>query len=98
MDRTSLSEMELTFGGTVANQSNSAYGAAVLWTGGDNGAVGGTDTAGGALNADKRINIETRQNATYALTQLDGYHCSIIRASAIRCLHPTDGAHRRQPD
>ena len=59
------------FGGTVANQSNSAYGAAVLWTGGDNGAVGGTDTAGGALNADKRINIETRQNATYALTQLD---------------------------
>ena len=59
------------FGGTVANASNSAYGAAVLWTGGDNGAVGGTDTAGGALNADKRINIETRQNATYALTQLD---------------------------
>ena len=60
-----------TFGGTVANQSNSAYGAAVLWTGGDDAAVGGTDTAGGALNADKRINIETRQNATYALTQLD---------------------------
>ena len=59
------------FGGTAANVSNSAYGAAVLWTGGDNGAVGGTDTAGGALNADKRINIETRQNATYALTQLD---------------------------
>ena len=59
------------FGGTVANQSNSAYGSAVLWTGGDNGAVGGADTAGGALNADKRINIETRQNATYALTQLD---------------------------
>ena len=59
------------FGGTVANQSNSAYGAAVLWTGGDDAAVGGTDTAGGALNADKRINIETRQNATYALTQLD---------------------------
>tara|TARA_Y100001970_G_scaffold43925_1_gene54851 strand:+ start:245 stop:1321 length:1077 start_codon:yes stop_codon:yes gene_type:complete len=59
------------FGGTVANQSNSAYGAAVLFTGGDNGAVGGTDTAGGALNADKRINIETRGNATYALTQLD---------------------------
>ena len=59
------------FGGTVANQSNSAYGAAVLWTGGDNGAVGGTDTAGAALNADKRINIETRGNATYALTQLD---------------------------
>jgi flagellin len=59
------------FGGTVANQSNSAYGAAVLWTGGDDAAVGGTDTAGGALNADKRINIETRGNATYALTQLD---------------------------
>ena len=59
------------FGGTVANQSNSAYGSAVLWTGGDDGAVGGTDTAGGALNADKRINIETRGNATYALTQLD---------------------------
>ena len=59
------------FGGTVANASNSAYGAAVLWTGGDDAAVGGTDTAGGALNADKRINIETRQNATYALTQLD---------------------------
>ena len=59
------------FGGTAANVSNSAYGAAVLWTGGDNGAVGGTDTAGGALNADKRINIETRGNATYALTQLD---------------------------
>lgn len=60
-----------TFGDTVANQSNSAYGAAVLWTGGDDAAVGGTDTAGAALNADKRINIETRQNATYALTQLD---------------------------
>jgi len=60
-----------TTGGTVANASNSAYGAAVLWSGGDNGAVGGTDTAGGALNADKRINIETRQNASYALTQLD---------------------------
>ena len=59
------------FGGTVANQSNSAYGAAVLWTGGDDAAVGGTDTAGAALNADKRINIETRGNATYALTQLD---------------------------
>ena len=59
------------FGGTVANQSNSAYGAAVLWTGGDDAAVGGSDTAGGALNADKRINIETRGNATYALTQLD---------------------------
>ena len=59
------------FGGTVANQSNSAYGAAVLWTGGDDAAVGGADTAGGALNADKRINIETRGNATYALTQLD---------------------------
>ena len=60
-----------TFGGTVANASNSAYGSAVLFTGGDNGAVGGTDTAGGALNADKRINIETRGNATFALTQLD---------------------------
>ena len=59
------------FGGTVANSSNSAYGAAVLWTGGDDAAVGGTDTAGAALNADKRINIETRGNATYALTQLD---------------------------
>ena len=59
------------FGGTAANVSNSAYGAAVLWTGGDDAAVGGTDTAGGALNADKRINIETRGNATYALTQLD---------------------------
>ena len=59
------------FGDTVANASNSAYGSAVLFTGGDNGAVGGTDTAGGALNADKRINIETRGNATFALTQLD---------------------------
>ncbi|MDG2141420.1 MAG: hypothetical protein P8K27_07975, partial [Gammaproteobacteria bacterium] len=60
-----------TTGGTVANQTNSAYGAAVLWTGGDDITAGGADTAGGALDADKRINIETRQNASYALTQLD---------------------------
>ena len=61
-----------TGGTTIANgTSNNAYGAAILFHGGDNGAVGGTDTAGGALNADKRIDITTRTDATFALTQLD---------------------------
>lgn len=59
------------FGDTVANASNSAFGSAVLWTGGDDGAIGGADTAGGALNADRRIDIGTRINANYALVQLD---------------------------
>ncbi len=73
-----------TDGGTVANQSNSAFGAARLWTGGDNGAVGGADIAGGAQNADKRINIETRLGANDALTQLDR---AITAASSERAMY-----------
>ena len=61
-----------TAGATIANgSSNNAYGQAILFHGGDDGAVGGADTAGGALNADKRIDITTRADATFALTQLD---------------------------
>jgi flagellin len=64
-----------TFGDAalVANQSYSAFGSAVLWTGGDDGAEGGADNANRALaqNADKRISISTETNAGFALTQLD---------------------------
>ena len=61
------------FGDTVANQSHSAYGGAILWTGGDGGAEGGTDNANRALAqaADKRVDITTIANATFVLTQLD---------------------------
>lgn len=57
--------------GTVAGQTTSAFGGAVLFQGGDDGAVGGTDTFAGAQNADSRIVITTQQNANFALTQLD---------------------------
>lgn len=57
--------------GTVAGQTNSAFGGAVLFQGGDDGAVGGDDTFAGAQSADTRITITTRQNASFALTQLD---------------------------
>ena len=64
-----------TFGDAAlaANQSYSAFGSAVLWTGGDDGAEGGADNANRALaqNADKRISISTETNAGFALTQLD---------------------------
>ena len=73
-----------TLGGTVANQSNSAFGQARLWTGGDNAALGGADIAGGAQNADKRINIETRAAANDALTQLDR---AITSASSERAMY-----------
>jgi flagellin len=73
-----------TLGGTVANQSNSAFGAARLWSGGDNGATGGDDIAGGAQNAAKRINIETRAGANDALVQLDR---AITAASAERAMY-----------
>ena len=73
-----------TTGGTVANQSNSAYGNAILWSGGDDGAAAGADIAGGAQNADKRINIETRTAAAFALTQLDR---AITAASSERAMY-----------
>ena len=64
-----------TFGDATksGNQSYSAFGSAVLWTGGDDGAEGGADNANRALaqNADKRISISTETNAGFALTQLD---------------------------
>ena len=70
----------------VANQSYSAFGSAVLWTGGDNGAEGGTDDANRALaqNADKRISISTQTNAGFALTQLDK---AITSASSERAMY-----------
>ena len=58
-------------GGTAIGTTSSAYGSAALFQGGDDAAVGGTNTFGGAQNADSRINITTRSNAGYALTQLD---------------------------
>ena len=73
-----------TLGGTVANQSNSAFGQARLWTGGDDKALAGADIAGGAQNADKRINIETRAAANDALTQLDR---AITSASSERAMY-----------
>ena len=73
-----------TTGGTVANQSNSAFGQARLWTGGDDKALAGADIAGGAQNADKRINIETRAAANDALTQLDR---AITSASSERAMY-----------
>jgi flagellin len=72
------------FGGTVANQSNSAYGQARLFTGGDDATDGGADIAGGAQNADKRIAIETRAAASDALTQLDR---AITAASSERAMY-----------
>jgi flagellin len=71
-------------GGTVANQSNSAFGQARLFTGGDDRALNGADIAGGAQNADKRINIETRAAASDALTQLDR---AITAASSERAMY-----------
>ena len=73
-----------TLGGTVANQSNSAFGQARLWTGGDDVTLAGADIAGGAQNADKRINIETRAAANDALTQLDR---AITAASSERAMY-----------
>ena len=73
-----------TLGGTVANQSNSAFGQARLWTGGDDATLAGADIAGGAQNADKRINIETRAAANDALTQLDR---AITSASSERAMY-----------
>ncbi|MFL2847162.1 MAG: flagellin [Pseudohongiellaceae bacterium] len=73
-----------TLGGTVANQSNSAFGQARLWTGGDDVTLAGADIAGGAQNADKRINIETRAAANDALTQLDR---AITSASSERAMY-----------
>ena len=58
-------------GGTAIGTTSSAYGSAALFQGGDDVAAGGTNTFGGAQNADSRINITTRSNAGYALTQLD---------------------------
>ena len=72
MDRTSLSANGANFRWHIMLTNltrptgRRSFGRVVI-----TGAVGGTDTAGGALNADKRINIETRGNATYALTQID---------------------------
>ena len=75
------------FGGTVANVSNSAYAGAVLWTGGDDGAANGAGTNDERLEADVssvgRINIETRKNAAFAITQLDK---AITAASSERAL------------
>ena len=75
------------FGGTVANASNSAYAGAVLWTGGDDGAANGAGTNDERLEADVssagRINIETRNNAAFAITQLDK---AITAASSERAM------------
>jgi len=58
-------------GGTAVGTTSSAYGSAALFQGGDDVTVGGTNTFGGTQNADDRVNITTRSNAGYALTQLD---------------------------
>ena len=58
-------------GGTAAGTSSSAYGSAALFQGGDNAVAGGTNSFGGAQDLDSRVNITTRSNAGYALTQLD---------------------------
>ena len=75
------------FGGTVANASNSAYAGAVLWTGGEDGAANGAGRADERLEADVssagRINIETRNNAAFAITQLDK---AITAASSERAM------------
>jgi len=58
-------------GGTAVGTSSSAYGSAALFQGGDNAVAGGTNSFGGAQDLDSRVNITTRSNAGYALTQLD---------------------------
>ena len=58
-------------GGTAIGTTSSAYGSAALFQGGDNAVAGGVNSFGGAQDLDSRINITTRSNAGYALTQLD---------------------------
>ena len=58
-------------GGTAIGTTSSAYGSAALFQGGDNAVAGGTNSFGGAQDLDSRVNITTRSNAGYALTQLD---------------------------
>ena len=58
-------------GGTAIGTSSSAYGSAALFQGGDNAVAGGVNSFGGAQDLDNRVNITTRLNAGYALTQLD---------------------------
>jgi flagellin len=58
-------------GGTAIGTSSSAYGSAALFQGGDNATAGGVNSFGGAQDLDNRVNITTRLNAGYALTQLD---------------------------
>jgi flagellin len=58
-------------GGTAVGTTSSAYGSAALFQGGDNAVAGGVNSFGGAQDLDNRVNITTRLNAGYALTQLD---------------------------
>ena len=58
-------------GGTAVGTTSSAYGSAALFQGGDNAVAGGVNSFGGAQDLDSRVNITTRLNAGYALTQLD---------------------------
>ena len=58
-------------GGTAIGTTSSAYGSAALFQGGDNAVAGGVNSFGGAQDLDNRVNITTRLNAGYALTQLD---------------------------
>ena len=58
-------------GGTAIGTTSSAYGSAALFQGGDNASAGGVNSFGGAQDLDSRVNITTRSNAGYALTQLD---------------------------
>ena len=58
-------------GGTAIGTTSSAYGSAALFQGGDNAVLGGVNSFGGAQDLDSRVNITTRSNAGYALTQLD---------------------------
>ena len=58
-------------GGTAIGTTSSAFGSAALFQGGDNAVAGGVNSFGGAQDLDSRINITTRSNAGYALTQLD---------------------------
>ena len=58
-------------GGTAIGTTSSAYGSAALFQGGDNAVAGGVNSFGGAQDLDSRVNITTRLNAGYALTQLD---------------------------
>jgi flagellin len=81
-------------GGTIALETSTAFGSAVLWTGGDDGALAGVDAAGpplvlnneavaGDASSTGRINIETRTNSGFALTQLD---IAITAATSERAL------------